>query len=185
MTSHAVARRYAAALFDVTKRSGGPDRARTDVAAIAGLLAGNDELRNVLESPAVPAQKKRAIVAAILAAAPGIGAEVGRLLVMLADRDRLALVGALAKAFDECVMREQRVVDATITTAVPIAADRQAALAAALGKAVGVEASHVRIDMAIDLSIIGGVVARVGSLVYDGSVRRQLEKMKSRLIADA
>jgi F-type H+-transporting ATPase subunit delta len=81
------------------------------------------------------------------------------------------------------VLQEQGVVDATVTTTVPMAADRQAALSGALGKAAG--GAQVRLATQVDPALIGGVVARVGSVVYDGSVARQLEKIKSRLIADA
>jgi F-type H+-transporting ATPase subunit delta len=102
---------------------------------------------------------------------------------MLAERDRLSSVSAIASEFDERVLQEQGVVDATVTTTVPMAADRQAALSAALGKAAG--GAQVRLVAEVDPALIGGMVARVGSVVYDGSVARQLEKIKSRLIADA
>jgi len=184
MTLKAVARRYASALFDVAKRAGTLEKTRAGMAAVTSFLAGNTELRTALESPAVAAQKKRAVIAALLTHAPELGADVGRLLLMLAERDRLSSVPAIAAEFDARVMQEQGVIDATITTAVPLAADRQAALAAALDKAAG-DATKVRVVAQVDAALIGGVVARVGSVVYDGSVARQLEKMKRRLIADA
>ena len=69
--------------------------------------------------------------------------------------------------------------DAHVTTAVALTPDRTQALADALGKAVG---GTVRITASVDPAIVGGVVARVGSTVYDGSVTRQLERLKSQLI---
>jgi F-type H+-transporting ATPase subunit delta len=185
MTPRGVARRYATALFDVARKAGTLEKTRTSMADVSNLLAGNAELRTALESPAVSVQKKRAVVESLVSLAPDLGADVGRLLLMLAERDRLSSVSAIAKAFDERVMQEQGVIDATIITAVPLSAERQAALAAALSKAAGGDASRVRIDAQVDPSIIGGVIARVGSVVYDGSVTRQLDKMKSRLVADA
>jgi F-type H+-transporting ATPase subunit delta len=183
MTLKAVARRYASALFDVAKRAGTLEKTRASLSGFNTFLLGNTELRTALESPAVSAQKKRAVVEALLAKAPDLGADVGRLLLMLAERDRLSSVSAIASEFDERVLQEQGVVDATVTTTVPMAADRQAALSAALGKAAG--GVQVRLVAEVDPALIGGMVARVGSVVYDGSVARQLEKIKSRLIADA
>ena len=185
MTPRAIARRYAAALFDVAKHAGTLEQTSAGMAEVRDLFAGNAELRTALESPAVPAQKKRAVVDAMLSRATDLSPEVGRLLVMLAERDRLSSVAAIVAAFDERVMQDRGVVDATIVTAVPLSADRQAALAKALGALTGGDVDRVRIDARVDPSIIGGVIARVGSVVYDGSVTRQLEKMKSRLIADA
>ena len=192
VTPRAVARRYAAALFDVAQKAGTLEKTRVSMADVNSLLAGNDELRTALESPAVSAQKKRAVVEALVSRSPDLGADVGRLLLMLAERDRLSSVSAIAGAFDERVMQEHGVIDATIITAVPLSADRQAALAAALGQAAGGDVSRVRGDVSrvriaakVDPSIIGGLIARVGSLVYDGSVARQLDKIKSRLVADA
>jgi F-type H+-transporting ATPase subunit delta len=182
MTLKAVARRYASALFDVAKRAGTLEKTRASMAGVSSLIAGNTELRTALESPAVSAQKKRAVIEALLAQSPDLGADVGRLLLMLAERDRLSSVPAIAAQFDERVLQEQGVIDATVTATVPMAADRQAALAAALSKAAG--GSQVRLVAQVDPALIGGMVARVGSVVYDGSVARQLEKMKSRLIAD-
>jgi len=184
MTLKAVARRYASALFDVAKRAGTLEKTRASLDDASRFIASNTELRSALESPAVSPHKKRAVVDALLAQAPEVGADVGRLLQMLAERDRLSSLPAIAAAFDERVLREQGVIDATLTTAVPMPADRQAALADALGKAAG-DASKVRVMAQVDPALIGGMVARVGSVVYDGSVARQLEIMKRRLLADA
>jgi F-type H+-transporting ATPase subunit delta len=185
MTPGAIARRYASALFDVAQKAGTLEKTRASMAMASAMLADHAELRAALESPAVSSQKKRAVIEALLPLAPDLGADVGRLLLLLAERDRLAHVSAIARAFDDRVMQEQGVIDATIVTAVPLSADCQAALAAALSKAADGEVSRVRIDARVDPSIIGGVVARVGSVVYDGSITRQLEKIKSRLVADA
>ena len=184
MTANTAARRYAGALFDVVNAAGSLDRARTGLAAVATLIAGHDELRRVLESPAVPQQKKRALLDALLTRLADVGVEVTRLVIMLADRDRLALVAAIAKAFDQRVMEAERVVEARITTAVPIDAARQSALARALGAATGREASQVRIDARVDPAILGGVVAQVGSVIYDGSVAGQIVRLKTRLGAE-
>ncbi|MEI6243527.1 MAG: ATP synthase F1 subunit delta [Acidobacteriota bacterium] len=178
MTLQSVARRYAGALFDVTKKSGAIDSAYTGLQSFAALVAQSPELAKVLASPAVPAAKKRAL-AETLAAQLGVSPEVHRLLGVMGDRDRLGLVAGVAAAFEARVMQERQILQAQVTTAVPLTAESSAALAAALGRATG---GTVKIDAHVDPSIIGGVVARVGSMVFDGSVTRQLEIMKTQLI---
>ena len=113
---------------------------------------------------------------------PRIVAEVRRLLLFLADRDRLRLLAAIRDAFEARVMDAAKVVSADVVTAVPLPAHDEAALAAALGKVTG---RQVTIQPRVDPSIVGGVVARVGSLVIDGSVVRQMARLRERLLGEA
>jgi F-type H+-transporting ATPase subunit delta len=175
VTLQAIARRYAAALFDVTKKNNTLDAAQAGLSAFAALVAGSPELTSVLASPGVPSPKKLS-VAQTLVAQQNAPQEIQRLITALGERDRLALVGEVASAFDARVRQEKHILQAEVTTAVPLTAERSAALAASLGKALG---GTVTIDPRVDPSIVGGVIAKVGSLVFDGSVTRQLELMKT------
>jgi F-type H+-transporting ATPase subunit delta len=177
VTARSVARRYAAALFDVAAKAGALDAVERDLAT-AVTLASHDELRRVFDNPAIGVQKKRALVDALLAASGSVQAEVARLLRLLADRDRLMLLPEIGAAFAARLMDERRVVPAEVVTAVPLGDTRKAALAEALGRATG---RTVLLEERIDPSIIGGVVAKVGSVVFDGSVTRQIERMGGRV----
>jgi F-type H+-transporting ATPase subunit delta len=180
VTPATAARRYARALFDVVlKQQGNFDRTRQELDDFAALLTGNAGLAAVISNPAVPAAKKRAMVDAILSQAGTVSDPVARTLQLLADRDRLSLVPQLARTFGERVMEHRQIVRAEVTTAVPLEADRAKALADALGAATG---RQVLVEPKVDQTILGGVVARVGSVIYDGSVARQLEKMKESLV---
>lgn len=179
MTPRSLARRYAGALFDVAQKSGTIDAAGRDLAAMRDLVAGHATLRQVFQSPGVPPQKKRAVLEQILAVSGPVADPVRRLLLLLADRDRLALLPDIGGAFDERAMGARRVLPADIVTAVPIGDARRAAVGQALSRASGYD---VTVQARVDPSIIGGIVARVGSVVYDGSVTRQLEKMRRRLL---
>ena len=179
MTAQSVARRYAGALFDVAKKGGSIDAALSGLNAIAALVAGSAELAKVFASPAVPVSKKRA-VAETLAAQLQVSGDVLRLIGVMGERDRLSLIGLVAAAFEARVMQERNVLQADVTTAVPLDAARTAALETALGRATG---GTVKVNARVDPSIVGGVVARVGSTVYDGSVTRQLDILKTQLIS--
>jgi F-type H+-transporting ATPase subunit delta len=180
VTLQAVARRYASALFDVSEQKHTTDAVQAALAALASTVAGSAELTQVFASPAVPATKKSA-VAAELASRLNAPDEVTRLLTALGERDRLSLIGDVAAAFDAKVRDARHVMQADVTTAVPLSDAHKAQLAAALGQATG---GTVTINAHVDPSIVGGVVARVGSLVFDGSVTRQLERMKTVLTQD-
>jgi F-type H+-transporting ATPase subunit delta len=181
MTHRGIARRYAGALFDVISTSGDPARARRDLDGVAAVIRGHAELERVLENPAVAPQKKGAVMAAILDHGDVVP-EVRRLLLMLAERDRLLLVGDIATLFAERVMAASRILPAEVVTAAPLSEASRQKLAAALGRATG---SDVTLTERVDPAIVGGVVAKVGSVVFDGSVTRQIEKMRQKLLAEA
>lgn len=182
MTTGAVSRRYAAALFDVVKKSGQTDRALADLGTIAGLVDAHDELRKVFENPAIAHSRKKAVLDAIVGRVGPITPEVDRLLGLMADRDRLSLIGAVAAAFETRVNESRHIVPAELTTAEPLDETSREAIAEALKRATG---NDVRITERVDPTVVGGVVARVGSLVFDGSVTRQLERLRQRLMTQA
>jgi F-type H+-transporting ATPase subunit delta len=182
MTSRAAGTRYARALFDVARKEADIEQVGRDLDGFAALVAGHDTLARVLSNPAIPAAKKRAVVNELVTRAGSLSPLVGKLLTLLADRDRLALLPEISAAYRTRLMEHAKVVRAEIVTAVELPADRVAALQLGLARATG---RQVQLESRVDPSIIGGAIARVGSTVYDGSVTRQLEKMKEALTAAA
>ncbi len=178
VSDRSVARRYATALFDVARKAGRTDRAGEELQALVRTVEGHDELRRVFESPAIPAQIKKEIVSSLLKASGGYSEEVTRLAVMLAERDRLGLLSQLQAVYAERLLEDKKIVPAEVVTASPLSAENRAAVGKALGSATG---SEVRLTERVDPDIVGGVIARVGSLVFDGSVTRQLERLRQKL----
>jgi F-type H+-transporting ATPase subunit delta len=178
VTSRSAGKRYAAALFEAVSKQGDAQRTARDLAAVSDLVARHAELRQVLTAAAVPPAKKRAIVSAVLEAAGGVSPDVARALQLLAEHDRIELVSDLAEAFGERLREAERILPAEIVTAVPLGDGQRAALQSAIAKASG---KSVTLSARVDPAIMGGIVARVGSVVFDGSVTRQLERLKQRL----
>jgi F-type H+-transporting ATPase subunit delta len=178
MTARAAAARYARALFDVVRKRGDLAKADAELTALADLIRDHAELARVAANPAVPAARKRAMIDA-LAGRLGPSTEVRNLVLLLAERDRLLLLPAVAAAFHSRVLDHQGIVRAELTTAAPIDEAQRTALEASLGGATG---QTVRLTTKVDPDIIGGAVTRVGSVVYDASVARQLERLKSKLL---
>lgn len=182
MTRQAVARRYANALYDVVSRQNRVPAVERELSDLAALLASHDELRRTFESSAIPAARKRAILDALVERVGAPSAETGRLLALLAERDRLSFIVEIAQAFRARVRHADRVLEAELVSAVPLAPSHKAALAGVLSKAT---ASTVTVTERVDPSIIGGVIANVGNLVFDGSVQSQIERFRQRLRRDA
>jgi F-type H+-transporting ATPase subunit delta len=178
VTNRTAATRYARALLDVALKEKA-DLATVDsqLGALANLFAQNDGLRKVLLNPAVPAPRKRAAVAEIVAKA-GVLSTVGKTMVLLAERDRLAILPDIVDAFRQRLQDIHNVVRAEVTTAQPLAAEElqeiQNSLAAATGRTVDLVSR-------VDPSILGGIVARVGSTLFDASVTSHLQRIRQRL----
>lgn len=182
MTSRAAAIRYARALFDVAKKEGDVQQAGRELMGFVRLVEGHEMLARTLTNPAIPVQNKRAVVEQLLARGGPLSPVVTKLLLLLADRDRLGILSELASAYEARLMDEAQIVRAHVTTAVEMPADRVDALRAGLARATG---RQVQLEARVDPSIIGGAVARIGSTVYDGSVTTQLQKVRERLIGAA
>jgi F-type H+-transporting ATPase subunit delta len=179
MTSRAAAARYARALFDVALAEHmDVQQVERELADFAQFVAGNETLHRVLTNPAVPAPRKRAVIEQLLAHVSGMPGPVAKILLMLAERDRLVLLPELVEAYRNRLMDHMKVIRAEVITAQPLADESVAALRRGLANATGRE---VRLDARVNPEILGGAVARVGSTVYDGSITRQLERMKEAL----
>jgi F-type H+-transporting ATPase subunit delta len=179
MTSRAAATRYAKALFDVVLAEGNVEAAQDELQQFADLVSTNQMLAGAFANPAIPAARKRAVVDALLAQAGQVSRPVAKLLLLLADRDRLILLPQLATAYRDRLMDHQRIVRGEVTTAAPLPADALARIEGSLAQATG---RRVVLTARVDPSILGGAVTRLGSTVYDGSVTTQLQKMKQALV---
>jgi F-type H+-transporting ATPase subunit delta len=178
MSSRAAASRYARALFDVADPAGrgGIDE---ELTSVARLFAEQTDLQAVFASPSVPPNVKLGIVQTVVQRA-GVSQPVAKLLTLLAERDRLGILSDVAALFHERMLDEENVLQAEVTTATPLGAAEQQALQARLSAATS---KQVTITARVDPAIIGGIVTRIGSTVYDGSLANQLARIRERLSA--
>jgi F-type H+-transporting ATPase subunit delta len=178
--SLAIATRYARALADVVTAPG----SGMDPIAVLGQLKdfqatvdSSADLKNVLLSPAVPPARKRAVIAK-LGEPMGLGEKVRNFLFVVIDHRRVALLGSIAQAFEAVMDERLGRVRADIASAMPLTWEQQQQVVAELKRLSGRE---VRPEFTTDSSLLGGVSARIGSTIYDGSVRGRLEAMRRRL----
>lgn len=179
MTSRTAAARYARAVLDVgLKEHADLARLETELVEFATFVEQQKALAKVLLNPAVPASRKRGVVAELTARQRPQDI-VAKLLALLAERDRLRLLPEIVAAYRERFLDHQKIVRAEVVTATPLPPERAGRIERSLAQATG---RTVTLSVRVDPSIIGGVVAKVGSTVYDGSIVRQLARMKERLI---
>lgn len=168
---------YAKALLQVCVEEGDAHRAAKELEGFWELLHRHAALEATLVNPAVTADAKRKIVVE-LCDRMGFQAPVRNLLAHMAAEGKTPLIRSLVGVYRARLRVHERIVDAEVTTAVPLTSDRAAALQASLATATG---KQVTMTTKVDPSIMGGVIARVGSTVFDGSVTRQLERMRLQL----
>jgi F-type H+-transporting ATPase subunit delta len=176
----AFAARYARAFADVVTsahlNAAAIDRQLSDFLAAWDSSA---ELRSTFENPAVPAKLKVTILDK-LNAKLGLQKELRNLIAVLINNDRIAQVREVALAYRAEVEERQGIRQAEIITARELREDERATLLAGVGKLAG---AKIQPTFKLDKSILGGTVVRIGSTVYDGSVRGRLERLKEVLVA--
>jgi F-type H+-transporting ATPase subunit delta len=180
MTLSAVATRYASALADVVSLPTSALRsedALSELHAFEDALNKSSELQNALISPAVPVGRKRAVVGRI-ADVLGISRIMRNFLFVLIDHGRIALLTGILHSFELIMDERLGFARAEASSARELTGAQRAALNAKLEQLTG---KRIRMRFAVDESLIGGAVARIGSTVYDGSVRGQLQTLGRRL----
>ena len=176
----AFASRYARAFADVVTSAGldavALDRQMTDFIAT---WDGSKELRELFANPAVPATQKVAVLDK-LNTKMGLQRELRNLIAVLINNDRIGLVHEVADAYRAEMQERLGIRQAEIVTARELSGKERDDLLAGVGKLAG---SRIDASFKLDKAIIGGTVVRIGSTVYDGSVRGRLERLKEALIA--
>jgi F-type H+-transporting ATPase subunit delta len=177
MITGSLARRYARALMQIGSEQGNYEQLGAELRSLGQAYRSSKELETALTNPAFPrAERERILVALLerLGASP-IVVNVTRLLL---ERERAGAIPDISRELDAMIDEKIGRVAAVITSATPLSGQQQAAVIAALeklsGRTVSAETRH-------DPELLGGVVAQVGDVVYDGSLRTQLHQMRHRL----
>ena len=178
MNERSDALRYARELFDVTFRHGQAPAVADELETIVAAARDYQDHVRPLFHPLVPKASKLATIRAFTGKA-GISKPTSVLLEALVQFHALHLLGVIATGFRERLNSKQGVVRAKVTTATALPGDKAAALAARLSELTG---RQVTLQTHVDPAIIGGVVTQIDSTVYDGSVTRQLARMRQKLV---
>src|SRR5271154_6566806 len=170
-----VAGTYARAFADVVLSARlDAERSIAELRAIASLLAESSDLRRVWENPAIPADQKRRVLD-VIAGRNGIPAQVRNLVAVLIDHRRVHFLEPIISQLEKELDARMGFAEAEITSVRELGDAEKREFEAQVAKLTG---KKVRAHYGQDASLLGGAVVRVGSTIYDGSVKGQLEKMR-------
>jgi F-type H+-transporting ATPase subunit delta len=173
---------YARAFADVAmapKNHLDPARALEELHSIEALFKESDQLRRVLENPSIPGDRKRAVLD-VITARLGTTREVRNFIAVLTDHRRLPLFSEILKQLQQELDDRQGFAEAQVSTARQLSDPEKQMLEAEITKMTG---KKVRARYEQDASLLGGAVVQVGSTIYDGSVKGQLERIREQLVA--
>ena len=174
----AVNSRYARAFVDVVSdKKLDPAKTEDELMSIAQMVTETHALRTVWESPSVPAEQKRAVLDQIVKRT-GASQMTRNFVAVLIDNRRIAALPEIARQFQEEMNARLGIADAEVTTARELSPDEKQRLEQQISSIIGkkVHARYTR-----DAKVLGGAVVKVGSTIYDGSVKGQLRRLKEAL----
>lgn len=164
---------YARALLEVARADGHLGAVEDDLFRFARTLEGSDDLRVALTDPALPVERRIAVIEELMGAK---ALDTSTALVgMIVAAGHASDLGEIVEKFVELAASERRHEVAEVRSAIPLDDTQVERLAVALGQATG---KDVEVKVVVDPSVMGGIVARVGDTVIDGTVRHRLEQLK-------
>jgi len=169
---------YARAFADVVIASHlDPTRTLAETQQIVSLVRESKDLREVWDNPSIPAEQKRAVLDGIVQRA-GLSRPVRNFIAVVIDKGRIRVLAEIVAQFAQELNEQLGFAEAQVISARELGANERAELEADLSRVTG---KRVRAHYEQDRSILGGAIARVGSTVYDGSVKGQLERIRQLL----
>jgi F-type H+-transporting ATPase subunit delta len=173
-----VARRYATALADVVTARGEARQVQEELSAWEMMMNANPMLMEVFSNPTIPYEQKSKVLASLIERVR-LRPTTANFLQVLLRNQRLTELTEVNRRFSQVLDERSGVVSAEVTTARPVPESQQEALRAKLAAMTG---KQVRLSFTTDEELIGGLVTRIGSTIYDGSVRTQLQQVKERMM---
>ncbi len=182
--NHSIAgSRYARALVDVVLAPGSGLKAEDATAQLKTVeewMKSSPDLRSIFITPAVPTSRKRAVLTK-LAAEAGLAPMIRNFLCVILDHRRIAQLTEIRQAFETILDEQTGFVSAQVTSATALDDNQWKVIETELARMTG---KQVRMHTKVDPELLGGVMAKVGSTVYDGSLRGQLEGMRHKLVSE-
>ncbi len=173
MSSGSLSRRYAKALMEIGLEDGSYQRIGQDVASMANAIQASSELSGILTNPVFPRDDREKIVTSILQRI-GASKTVINFSKLLLDRERLRILPDISRELSAMIDEKSGQITAEVTSAVALNSMQQSELKATLESLSG---KKVQLETKEDPALLGGLIAKVGDLVYDGSIRTQLREL--------
>ena len=174
MNGEGIASRYAKALFELGLEEKNYKRLMKDLETFNGAYSQSEDLRMVLQTPSIRHEQRKEVLKLVMTSLK-LGALTSNFINLLVDKDRVSLVPEIFNAFQRFVDNEEGIVRADVVSAKPLNSSQKLKVKQTLGKVTG---KKVELTVSTDAEIIGGIIARIGGVVYDGSLKNQLRSLR-------
>lgn len=178
MSNVSIARRYARALLEVASEANALDAITSQLRSFVTSFEHNPELQDVLVNPAYSANQRTSVVNALMGATGEVHPLLLNTMRLLTDRNRLAILPDISRQFAEMADAKAGRVRGQVTSAVPLDAGMMQQISQTLER---ITQRNVVLETKVDPAVLGGVSAQVGSFLYDGTLKSQLEAMRRQL----
>ncbi|CAN5375825.1 ATP synthase F1 subunit delta [soil metagenome] len=178
MSAETVARRYATALADVVIKTGETNSVKTELKTWEQMISSNSQLQQAFSNPSIAQENKEKVLESLIAKTAPTKTTANFLRILLRN-SRLTEISEINERFDSILDERSGIVSAQITSANPLSDSEKKELETNLNKVTGKKVSP---NYIVDKSIIGGIITRIGSTVYDGSIKTKLEELKEQLV---
>ena len=177
MVTGSLARRYAKAIFDIGSQQGDLTKLGQDIRSLAKAMNESKELDTALTNPAIRRADRKKVIDGLLSSI-GVQTASRNLVYLLLDGERMGSLPAISRSLDAMIEEKAGRVQAEVISAKPLDPTQLSQINAALEKLSG---KKVSVSTRQDPELLGGVVAKVGDVVYDGSLRTQLRALRDEL----
>ena len=171
---------YATALADIVLEQGAAEPARKQLQEFRAAYEESAELRNFLVSPAIPRDAKHGVIEKIVARL-GASKIIRNFLFVMSDNQRVHLLPDIVDTFEQVLEQRQGVAEAQVTSPLELTDVQKSSLVRTLERVSG---KKIQARYSLDPGLLGGVLVRIGDMIYDGSVRNRLNQLRARLAAE-
>ncbi|WLD93168.1 F0F1 ATP synthase subunit delta [Alkalihalobacillus sp. AL-G] len=174
-----VAKRYAAALFEVVREKGSLDQVEKELLKVNEVIQGNDRLLTVLNHPKISSDDKKSLLSKVFG--DDLSEPVHNTLLLMVDRKRESMIPSLVDQYIELANEERGIADATVYSVRVLTESEQKAISESFAKHLNV--NQLRVENVIDQDLVGGVKVKIGNRIFDGSISGKLNRIQRQLVS--
>ncbi|WP_408008629.1 F0F1 ATP synthase subunit delta [Pseudalkalibacillus sp. A8] len=175
-----VAKRYAAALFEVVRERNALDQVEKELVSVKSVIQENDQLLTILNHPKISIDDKKALLSKLFG--NQVSEAVHNTLLLMVDRKREAMIPSMVEQYIRLANEERGVADATVYSVRILTEDEQQAISKTFAERLNVK--ELRVENVIDQDLVGGIKVKIGNRIFDGSVSGKLNRIQRQLVSE-
>ncbi len=175
-----VAKRYAAALFEVVRERNALDQVEKELVSVKSVIQENDQLLTILNHPKISIDDKKALLSKLFG--NHVSEAVHNTLLLMVDRKRETMIPNLVEQYTKLANEERGVADATVYSVRILTEEEQQSISKTFAERISVK--ELRVENVIDQDLVGGIKVKIGNRIFDGSVSGKLNRIQRQLVSE-